>query len=218
MLETIILGKLMMIPLMVCSVLALSVFLDRLWAFYSNRRIDTRALRAQLARHVRRGQIVDAATLCMNTPGPVSAVLLTGLQAYLKLDKKTPESLRLTVGEAMEDYALHSMSAVEKRLWILSTIGNAAPLFGMTGTVMGMIKSFQRLAEAADPAVIGIGISEALITTAAGLLIALGAVIPYSIFTSMAEDIELEIDESASELLEFLAAEHTTPASIGEDA
>ena len=105
----------------------------------------------------------------------------------------------------MEDYSLHSISAVEKRLWVLSTIGNAAPLLGMTGTVMGMIKSFEKLAEAADPAIIGIGISEALITTAAGLLIALGAVIPYSIFVSMAEDIELEIDESSSEMLEFLA-------------
>ncbi|MDP6523080.1 MAG: MotA/TolQ/ExbB proton channel family protein [Kiritimatiellia bacterium] len=205
MLETIVQGKMMMIPLMVCSVLALAVFLDRLWAFYSNSKIDTRALRAQLMKHLRRGNVSDAALLCANTPGPVSAVLLTGLQSYAKLEKRTPENLRLTVGEAMEDYSLHSISAVEKRLWVLSTIGNAAPLLGMTGTVMGMIKSFEKLAEAADPAIIGIGISEALITTAAGLLIALGAVIPYSIFVSMAEDIELEIDESSSEMLEFLA-------------
>lgn len=206
MLETIVQGKIMMIPLMVCSVLALAVFLDRLWAFYSNSKVDTRALRAQLMRHLRRGNVSEAALLCANTPGPVSAVLLTGLQSYEKLEKRTPENLRLTVGEAMEDYSLHSISAVEKRLWILSTIGNAAPLLGMTGTVMGMIKSFEKLAEAADPAIIGIGISEALITTAAGLLIALGAVIPYSIFVSMAENIELEIDESSSEMLEFLAA------------
>jgi biopolymer transport protein ExbB len=206
MLETIIQGKLMMIPLMVCSVISLGVFIDRMWAFYSNGKVDTRALRAQLLKHLRRGEVKDAAMLCVSTPGPVSAVLLTGLQSYIKLEKKTPENLRLTVGETMEDYSMHSMSAVEKRLWILSTIGNAAPLLGMTGTVIGMIKSFEELAKAADPAVIGIGISEALITTAAGLLIALGAVIPYSIFTSMAEKIELDIDEASSEMLEFLAA------------
>ncbi|MBN2301855.1 MAG: MotA/TolQ/ExbB proton channel family protein [Lentisphaerae bacterium] len=205
MLETIIKGQLMMIPLIICSVLSLAVFLDRLWAFYLNSRIDTRALRAQLMRHLKHGEIKEAALLCANTPGPVSAVLLAGLQSYAKLEKKTPENLRLTVGEAMEDYAMHSMSAVEKRLWILSTVGNAAPLFGMTGTVLGMIKSFDKLAQSADAATIGIGISEALITTAAGLLIALGAVIPFSFFTSMAENIELEVDEASSEMLEFLA-------------
>ncbi len=205
MLETIIQGKFMMIPLMICSVISMGVFFDRLWAFYSNSRTDTRALRAQLMKHLRRGEVTEAAMLCASTPGPVSAVLLTGLQSFRKLEKRTAENLRLTVGEAMEDYTLHSMSAVEKRLWILSTIGNAAPLLGMTGTVLGMIKSFKGLAEAQDAATIGIGISEALITTAAGLLIALGAVIPYSIFMNMAEKVELEIDEASSEMLEFLA-------------
>jgi biopolymer transport protein ExbB len=210
MLETIIQGKLMMIPLMICSVLSLGVFLDRLWAFYANGKIDTRALRAQLMKHLRRGELTEAAMLCASTSGPVAAVLLAGLQSYRKLEKRTAENLRLTVGEAMEDYALHSMSAVEKRLWILSTIGNAAPLLGMTGTVIGMIKSFEAMAQASDPASIGIGIAEALITTAAGLIIALGAVIPYSIFTNMAEKIELDIDEATSEMLEFLA---TSPES-----
>jgi biopolymer transport protein ExbB/biopolymer transport protein TolQ len=98
------------------------------------------------------------------------------------------------------------MSTVRKRLWILSTVANAAPLFGMAGTVMGMIKSFDKLAQAGlDAGAVGAGISEALITTAAGLLIALGAVIPFNIFTSMAENVELEIDEASSEMLEFLA-------------
>ncbi len=211
MLETIIQGKLMMIPLMICSVLSLGVFLDRLWAFYANSKIDTRALRAQLMKHLRRGQLTEAAMLCTSTSGPVAAVLLAGLQSYRKLEKRTAENLRLTVGEAMEDYALHSMSAVEKRLWILSTVGNAAPLLGMTGTVLGMIKSFEAMAQASDPASIGIGIAEALITTAAGLIIALGAVIPYSIFTNMAEKIELDIDEATSEMLEFLATSPESP-------
>jgi biopolymer transport protein ExbB len=218
MLETIIKGRLMMIPLMTCSVLALAVFLDRLWAFYSNSRVDTRALRSQLMRHLRRGQVKDAVLLCVNTPGPVSAVLLAGLQAYSKLERRTPENLRMTVGEAMEDYTLHSMSAVEKRLWILTTVGNAAPLFGMAGTVLGMIKSFDKLAQSADTSEVAVGIAEALITTGAGLLIALGAVIPYNIFTSMAENIELEIDEASSEILEFLANEAEKESAAAERA
>ena len=197
----------MMIPLMICSVLSVAVLIDRAWAFYANSKIDVRALRAQLMKFLRRAQIRDGALLCVNTPGPVSAVLLAGLQSYEKLEKRTPENLRMTVGETMEDYSLHSMNAVEKRLWILSTVGNAAPLFGMAGTVLGMIKSFKKLAEMADTAAVAVGISEALITTGAGLLIALGAVIPYNIFTSMASDIELEIDEASAEMLEFLVSE-----------
>lgn len=207
MLETIIQGRLMMIPLMIESVLTLAVLIDRVWAFYSNSKVDTHALRAQLMKHLRRGEVKEAALLCASTPGPVSAVLLAGLQSYAKLEKKTPENLRMTVGEVMEDYSLHSMNAVEKKLWILSSVGNSAPLFGMAGTVTGMIKSFGKLSELADTSAVAVGISEALITTGAGLLIALGAVIPYSLFTSMAENIELEIDEASSELLKFLATE-----------
>jgi biopolymer transport protein ExbB len=204
MLETIIKGRIMMIPLLACSIVALAVVADRVWAFYLNSKLDTRALRAQLMRHLRRGEVNDAALLCISTPGPVAAVLLAGLQSYSRLDKRTPENLRLSVGEAMEDHALHSTSAVEKHLWLLSMIGNAAPLLGMSGTVLGMIKSFEKLGESSDPQIIGVGISEALITTAAGLLIALAAVIPFSFFTSRAEEIELEIGESSSEMLEFL--------------
>ena len=207
MLETLIKGRFMMIPLMACSIIALAVVIDRVWAFVLNGQLDTRALRAQLLRHLRRGELKEAALLCVSTPGPVAAVLLAGLQAYGKLDNPTPENLRLSVGEAMEDHSLHSMSAVEKRLWILSTIANAAPLLGMSGTVIGMISSFEALGESSDPKIIGIGISEALITTAAGLLIALGAVIPFSYFTSRAEEIELEIEEASSEMIDFLVTE-----------
>ena len=69
MLETILKGRMMMIPLMTCSVLALAVFLDRMWAFYRNSKVDTRALRSQLMRLLRRGHVKDAALLCVNTPG-----------------------------------------------------------------------------------------------------------------------------------------------------
>lgn len=208
MLETILQGKLMMIPLMICSVLALAVFIDRLLAFHANSKVDNRALRAQLMRLLRAHRVRDAAVLCTNTPGPVSAVLLAGLQSYLKLQKRTPENTRMTVGQAMEDYSRHGVSAVEKRLWVLATIGSAAPLLGMTGTVTGMIKSFHKLAGAGvDPSAVGVGIAEALVTTAAGLLIALGAVIPYSIFTSMSDKIELEIEEASTEMLDLLATE-----------
>jgi biopolymer transport protein ExbB len=208
-LETILKGRMMMIPLLACSVIALAVILDRLMAFYANSKVDVRALRSNLMRLLREHQVREAAALCANTPGPVSAVLLTGLQSYLKLDKRTPENTRITVGQAMDDFLRQSIGTVEKRLWVLATVGTVAPLLGMTGTVTGMIKSFQNLAEAAgvDAGAVGVGISEALITTAAGLIIALCAVIPYSYFTSVADRTELDIEEAATEMLDLLATE-----------
>jgi len=210
MLELIIQGKIMMIPLLACSVLALAVIFDRAKAFAENRKVDTRALRSRVLGLLGEGNLDDAALLCANTPGPVSAVLLAGLQSYAKHKpvNERPESLIAIMDKAMEDYTKHAISAVEKRLAVLSTIGNAAPLLGMTGTVTGMIASFGELAAAGGLEAggkVAQGISEALITTAAGLMIALVAVIPYNIFTSMADKIDLEIEEATSELLEFVA-------------
>jgi biopolymer transport protein ExbB/TolQ len=113
--------------------------------------------------------------------------------------------------KAMDDYAQHAMSAVEKRFNVLVTVGSAAPLFGMTGTVTGMIASFGAMSAAGvEASGVAAGISEALITTAAGLLIALAAVIPYNVFLSMSEKIDREIGETSSELLDFVATRTAT--------
>jgi len=208
MLDTIISGGWMMIFLMACSLIALAVVLDRAYAFKKYSQINNRALRAQVLEYLLEGRIEEAATLCANTPGPVSAVLLTGLQSYArhKAHNKRPESLIAIMEKAMEDYSSHALSAVEKRLGVLQTVGNAAPLLGMTGTVIGMIQSFEGLAaEGGDSAAVAKGIAVALITTAAGLLIALLAVIPYNVFTAYSDAIELEVEEASSELLDFIA-------------
>lgn len=208
MLETIIQGSWMMVPLMICSVLALAAIIDRWWAFRTNAGVDARALRSKVLELLGEGDIDEAAKLCASTPGPVSAVILAGLQAYsrLKAIGGKPEIIRTVTEKAMEDYSLHAMSAVEKRLNILSTVGNAAPLLGMTGTVTGMIKSFAIMSkmEGLQAGAVAGGIAEALVTTAAGLLIAIAAVIPYHIFTSMANKVELEIEETSTELLDFV--------------
>ncbi len=208
MIETIIKGGSMMIPLLACSVAAVAVIIDRLKAFHDNSKLDTRALRAQVMTLLEENRISDALTLAASTPSPISAVLLVGLQSYDKLlsVKAAPEALRIVVSKAMEDYMPRALSAVERRLNILSTVGSAAPLFGMAGTVMGMIKSFESLrgAAALDAGLVAGGISEALITTAAGLLIALAAVIPYNMFMTAVENISLDMEESAAEMVDFI--------------
>jgi biopolymer transport protein ExbB len=196
-----------MVPLLACSIVTLAVLVDRIWAFYRNSKYDTRSLRAKVLDLMGEGRVEDSALLCSSTPGPLSAVVLTGLQSYAKHKDLAdrPEALTTAMEKAMDDYSLHAMSAVEKRLAVLAAVGSAAPLIGFLGTVTGMIRSFAEMAGANDARVVAAGISEALITTAAGLIIALVAVIPYNVFLGMANRIDLEIEEAKSEILDFIA-------------
>ena len=214
MLEQILKGGSMMVPLMALSLWCLAIVYDRWVAFRSNRRVDTRSLRSKVLACLRAGDADAAVKECVATGGPLAAVLVAGLKSYLQLRAKgaSAETMRGVVGQVMQDYSVQAMSVVNTRLDSLSTIAMAAPLFGMTGTVTGMITSFGGMAEAGSVGggggVVAAGIAEALITTAAGLLIALAAVIPQSVYNRWSDQIELEIEESSGEILEFILAHH----------
>jgi biopolymer transport protein ExbB len=214
MIEQILKGGPLMIPLMLCSLISLAVVFDRWQAFRANRKIDSRSLRAKVIARLRENNIAGAISECEAARGPIASVLLAGLRSYQQLRGKEERSdtMRLVVGQVMEDYSAQAMSVVNKRIDVLTTIGVAAPLLGMTGTVTGMIASFAGLANAGSSGggggVVANGIAEALITTAAGLLIALAAVIPQSVFNRWSDEIELEIEESTCELVEFILTNH----------
>jgi biopolymer transport protein ExbB len=214
MLEQILKGGMMMWPLMALSFVALAVVYERWMAFRANRKIDTRAMRAKILACLRAGDPNGAIEVCAATGGPVASVLLVGLRSYIQLrDKKeNAETMRMVVGQVMEDYSAQAMGVVNKRLDVLTTVGTAAPLFGMTGTVTGMITSFSGMAEAGSSGggggAVANGIAEALITTAAGLLIALMAVIPQSVFNRWSDEIELQIEEGSADVLEFILTHH----------
>lgn len=214
MLEQILKGGPLMVPLIACSLVSLAVVYDRWTAFRENRRIDSRSLRAKVLARLRETNVPGAIAECESAGGPIAAVLLAGLRSYqhLKAKNESSETMRLVVGQVIEEYSVQAMSVVNKRLDVLTTIGTAAPLLGMTGTVTGMIASFAGLADAGSVGGSGgevaNGIAEALITTAAGLLIALAAVIPQSVFNRWSDEIELEIEEANSELVEFILTHH----------
>lgn len=217
MLEKLIMGGIMMVPLMACSVIMVAVLIEKGRAFYLNGRIDIRALRARILELLEDGRIDEAMTICGGTPSPVSAVLLVGLQTYKKaLAVNAPLDVqRDLMVKAMDDYTPQVIHAAEIRLNWLSTISNVAPLFGMTGTVTGMIRSFGSLSGAGslDAGAVGAGISEALMATAAGLIIALSSLIPYNGFMNRIEKLTLQIGEAASELVEAtsLRSQRATP-------
>ena len=198
-------GGIFMWPLLFFSVLATVVAIERFIVF-SKAKINVNAFLTKIRKALLVNRNVkEAIKVCEQNKSPVASVMKAGLLRY----GKPREEIEKTI----ENAALYELDRLEKHLGILGTTANVAPMIGFLGTVAGMIKSFATLAEQGltNPAAVAVGISEALITTGAGLLIALGAVIPYNIFTSMASDIELEIDEASSEMLEFLASESGKP-------
>jgi biopolymer transport protein ExbB len=209
MLETILKGGPLMIPLVACSLISLAVVYDRWIAFSANRRIDTKSLRSKALTYLREDNADAAINECATARGPVASVLLAGLRSYVHLHGKneSSETMRLVVGQVMEDYSAQAMGVVNKRLDVLTTVGTAAPLLGMTGTVTGMIASFAVMAAAGSGDVAN-GISEALITTAVGLIVALTAVIPQSVFNRWSDEIELEIEETSADFVEFILTHH----------
>jgi biopolymer transport protein ExbB len=150
------------------------------------------AVRAALMRRDMKGAI----EVCDTNPSPISDTLRAGL---LRFGKPV-----LDIEKAMESVALHEISKLERGLWILATVANIAPLFGFLGTVTGMIKSFAVLAEVGlgNPKAVAAGISEALITTAYGLFIALPVQAAYNYFTSRITNFALDMETSSAMLLE----------------
>ena len=203
-----------MVPLILCSLISLAVVFDRWFAFRDNRKVNTRSLRSKVLGHLRNNDIDSAARECETARGPIASVLLAGLRSYQHLSgkKESSETMRLVVGQVMEDYSTQAMGVVNRRLDVLTTIGTAAPLLGMTGTVTGMIASFAGLADAGSVGgsggAVANGIAEAMITTAVGLIVALLAVIPQSVFNRWSDEIELEIEEANSEVVEFILTHH----------
>jgi biopolymer transport protein ExbB len=214
MLEHILNGGPLMLPLMACSLVSLAVVYDRWMAFRANRQIDTRALRSKVMSCLRHENMAGSISECESARGPIASVLLAGLRAYKQLKNKgeSTETMRMVVAQVMEDYGAQAMGVVNKRLDVLTTVGTAAPLLGMTGTVTGMIASFSGLADAGSVSgsggAVAAGIAEALVTTAVGLIIALFAVIPQSIFNRWSDEIELEIEESTTDLVEFILTQN----------
>lgn len=209
-------GGSMMWPLLALSIVGLAVAFER-WRVFQLASKDTSAMRRMVFQLLASGKVEDAIRLCEETRGPVAAVLLVGLTRYKKMValQRAKGEIEDSVSKSMGDYAPHVIAALDKRISLLLLVGSSAPLLGMTGTVTGMIRSFAAIAAAGDvdATVVASGISEALITTAAGLLIAMMAVIPHHYFMGHTEAIEIAAAEAGSEILDHVSlTHHVAPA------
>ena len=194
-------GGPVMWPLLVCSILSLTVTVERIlfWVVRSRARASDTA-EAALAR-VRVGDRRRAAELLAASDDPAAKVLAAGLEEFGS-DCGTPARLTL----AMEQAAVPVMRSAKRGLRILDSIVTIAPMLGLLGTVTGVIGSFSFLGTAAgsaaplDPSRVGGGIAEALITTAFGLCIAIATVVPYNYFTGRVQREAEEIAAAGSQL------------------
>jgi len=192
-----------MIPLLFCSVLALAIIIEK---FIALRVIESRSRRfVEKTRSIINGnednKIEKVLALCEMTSSPLARILKVGIQ---KRNKGKEE-----VKEAIQEAGSLEIPYLEKWLKVLGTIVTVAPLIGLLGTVMGMIRAFNVIAiqGTGEPGALAGGIAEALITTAVGLTIAIPALIFYNYFMHRTDKIIRNFEIISSEFIDFLVGE-----------
>lgn len=165
-----------MLIILACSVLTLGFALERAYYFWK-RRGDPDATLASVLQKTRDGDLTSAAVACRLTPHPMGPV---AVQTLTELDLPSE-----AIEEKMQIALSEQRLLLERNLGFLGTMGNTAPLIGLLGTVWGIMRAFHDMGRtgSAGPSVVASGIAEALFTTAAGLLVAVPAVMLYNHFT-----------------------------------
>lgn len=160
---------------------------------------ETRELSESVVKLLYRGELAQARTICERSETPLAELLLA---AFTRLGKAPPEA----IAAAVDRERIQAGLQLRANLWILGTIGATAPFIGLFGTVVGIMGAFDDLADQPGGgfAVVASGISEALIATAAGIAVAIQAVILFNYFTSRIAALSLSLKVSAEEVLELL--------------
>ena len=190
-------GGPLMWPILLCSILALGIFLERLWSFFRLNR-GSRELVKEVEELVVKQRLDEAVIVCQRYGTPLAQILLAALRAKGRS--------RDQIKTAVEEAGSRESAPLERYLGLLGTIATISPLLGLLGTVLGMIEAFTVIATQGmgTPATLGGGISEALITTAAGLSVAIPVILLHKYLTSRLDRIVLEMEASSLRLVDLL--------------
>jgi len=192
-------GGLVMYPILLGSVLALGVFLERLWSLRRERVIPS-SFRARVRALVRAGKLSEAEVLCQENNSSLAAII----DAALKEAGKP----RSEIKEAVTDVGRREVTRLERFVDLLGTIAAVEPLMGLLGTVTGLIRAFQKveaLKGAVNPSALAGGIWEALITTAAGLIVAIPAYIGYRYLLSRVSQLVVDMEEDSLDIAKLIS-------------
>lgn len=199
MLEIVQAGGWLMLPIVVCSIIAAAIILERLWSLQPKRVLPVN-LAVQVKEWVHNDQLDPEHLQQLHESSPLGQMLATGLA-----NRHAPREL---IKESIEDVGRHTVHELERFLNALGTIAAISPLMGLLGTVIGMIKVFAAITASGvgNPGVLAGGISEALITTAAGLCVAIPALIGYRYLRARVDALVVQMEKETIKFLETVVA------------
>ena len=189
-------GGPVMWPLLILTLVAIIFIIERFILLLKSR-VNTNMVLMKLKEYLDNKDVEGARGYCSGLKGPIASILRVGLE---KFDKGS-----LAVEKVIETTGTLEMAKLEKGLNILATISNIGPLLGFLGTVTGMIRSFEAIARAGlnNPSAVALGISEALITTASGLIIAIPTLAAYNYFTSLVTGYVSDMENASTILIDY---------------
>lgn len=202
-------GGPVMWPLLLLSVLGVTVIVWR-WVALREATRGVPSFMSELRKKLLALDLPGAIQVCERAPGPVSMLVKAGLLRSER-DKDKVEA-------TLQDASAHELARLERGLPLLATVATIAPLLGFLGTVTGMIRSFDALASVGlnNPSAVAKGISEALITTAAGLMIAIPVQMAYNYFATRINSMTRAMEAAANAVLEALADLSSKPISTSD--
>ncbi|MDH3400865.1 MAG: MotA/TolQ/ExbB proton channel family protein [Chromatiales bacterium] len=194
-------GGWLMLPLIVCSVVAMAIILERLWSL-QEKRVLPQNLSAKVWEWVNKNELNDAHINTLRDSSVLGEILAAALaNRHRDLD---------SIKERVQDTGRHVVHEMERFITTLGTIAAISPLLGLLGTVVGMIKVFAAITAhgVGNPTVLAGGISEALITTAAGLTVAIPALIGYRYLRSRIDSLVVQMEKEAIKLVDRIRDDH----------
>jgi biopolymer transport protein ExbB len=197
MLEFIVKGGVFMYPIIVCSVLSLAIFLERVWSLRRKRNLPPAFLQ-EITGLLRENNIRKALTLCNTNGSSIARIFAVGLTNYGKK--------REMIKELIEEVGRREASLLGKYIESLSTIASVSTLLGLLGTIAGMIKIFSVISSESvvNPSTLAGGISEALYTTAAGLTVAIPTIVFYRYVSGKSNTLVMEMEECSVQMVELI--------------
>jgi biopolymer transport protein ExbB len=190
-------GGWVMIPIILCSIMAMAIIGERLWSL-QKRYIVPKGLVAQVWKWAKEGQLDRRRLEALRNNSPLGKILAAGLVNM----HHNRDMMKASVEEAASQVILE----LERYLNTLGTIAEIAPLLGLLGTVTGIIRMLAAVGEAGlgNPMVLSSGLAEALITTAAGLIVAIPAFIFYRYFRGLVDELVVAMEQEALKMIDML--------------
>ncbi len=200
-----------MFPLLICSLAIWVVILERLWS-YRKLGAGLRSFQLEAMNALLRGEWDSLRTLCAKNPEiPTAQIVMAGMERIQSKDARLVSKW----ASAMERERVQANQSLRGYLWVLGTVGSASPFIGLFGTVVGILKAFQQMAQSGSGGftVVASGISESLIATAAGIVVAVIAVIAFNAFQTRAQSLVLIIRAQTEEIMELMQDLMSSPGS-----